>query len=71
MEEQRKPVPSVEKPLEAEVHEEEAIREENHTVDISPVDHPAEENPTNETVGDENQPGNANFFKSSKDEAYP
>ncbi len=31
LEEQRKHVPSMEKTLEAKVHEEEAIREENHT----------------------------------------
>lgn len=62
LEEQRERVPSVEKPLKAEIHEEEAIREENHTIDIGPVDPRAEENPADDTLGDENQPDNTIFL---------
>lgn len=41
LEEHREPVPSVEKPLKAKVHEEEPIREENQIEYTSRVDPPA------------------------------
>ena len=71
MEEQREPIPSMEKPLEVGVHEEEVVREENQTVETGPMDPLAEANPADETLVDENQPGNTIFSKSPEDEAYP
>lgn len=70
LEKEREPIPFVERTLEAEVHEEETIREENQLETIGPLEPPAEKNPTDETLGGENQPRNDSFMKSPEDEAH-
>ena len=56
MEEQREPVPFMEEPLEAEVHAEETIREGSQVEATGPLELPAKENPTKETLeGEINQ----------------
>jgi len=70
MEEKREPIPSMEEPLEAEMHVEETIREGNQAEATGPLEPPAKENPTEETLEGENQPGSSIFMKSPEDEAH-
>lgn len=70
MDEQRELIPSMEKPLEAETHEQDITNRRNRAPEPGPVDPPAEENLVNETLLDKTQPGNTIFSMSPEDEAY-